>query len=311
MGADIQSIDAVKPVRKRSVWIIALCGVITILLIVTLTLIGLVFREFRKEVPSPSNRYSTAKLLVLNEPVTPHELRERPERKQTSESANTAETSSTQDGKLSNALKFKPYISESAKIQPELKAKQAEINVLFDRIYRHIEEYERIKDQLKPEDAKKIVYQVVEENQNAQQKICAIVNNVITEETFQALSAADRELRQWFTAAFLEAFVRCQDWGAAGSFAVSILDDHRAEWLQQQFASPSGQPIHLSDFNRATGNQDYNRVLYYNRLQGGFRGFMNTLSLYSQRKFQEITDHFSDGVKRPAAGKTIVIQRVH
>jgi len=289
---NVNPIDDMKPVRKRPAWVIALCGILVILLIAVLAFVGLVFREFRKEVPVPSNQYSAAKLLVLNDPTPSHGPGEQPSSTQSPSGLSTPTTSLAQTGNTSGSLRFKPFIPESADIQSDLKAKASEINKLFDEVNRRVEEYERTKSSLEPEEAVRILNQIAKERQSASAEISRATNGRLTGDTHQALSDRSREFSRWFSAAGMEAYARCRMWGTTGSFAEGYLEDQRHEWIQQQLTRKNGQPVYLSDFNRATGYQDYNRALYYYRQQGGMNGFMNTLNLYYKRKHQEFADHF-------------------
>lgn len=193
-------------------------------------------------------------------------------------------------------LKYKPFFPDSANLPPELKAKVPEINMLFDQVYRHVEEYERIKDSLKPEDVLKMLVQIIDEHGNAlnpayrafdYKNIPTVIMNSILKQ--------DQEFSRWFSAAEMEARARNKQWETAGSFAESYKNWQMHAWMDQQLARPDVKAVHTSDFNRATGYEDYNRALYYYRQQGGMNGLMNTLSLFSRRKYDEFINLFIPG----------------
>lgn len=297
-GATMEEIGAItcgKCVRKRSVWVIALGSVVSIFLIVLLSFVGLVFRQFRKDIPTPTHPDSSAQLLVLAEAASRHEAKETPSSTSTAPNANAWTTLLAPTGGTSQTLKFKPYIPDSAMVQADLRAKATEINERFDRVFLRVEEYERVKDCLAPKEAVEVLNSIAKEDREAQDEIDKATGGRMTGETMEALRVRNQDFRRWWDVAGMEGYARCGMWLTAGSFAEGYYrNDERDDWARQQLARGDGQPVFLSDFDGATGYEDYNRAVYYYQQEGGFNGFMNTMSLYYGRKHQQFSDFFSD-----------------
>ena len=132
----------------------------------------------------------------------------------------------------------------------------------------------------------------------------------MTMSTYKALAESKDRFNCWYSSAGLEAYAHWGRWGTAGNFAKALRSQRKWQWVREQLAAGGGQPIFQSDFDRATGYEDYNRALYYYRRQGGVIGFMSTLDLCWGRQVQELGDFLSNGVQ-PGGAETprVIVHR--